>query len=1030
MMRRLIDLFLDRPWLVLASCALLIIPGVRSLLNIPIDAFPDLTNNQVSVVANAQGMAAVEVEQLVTFPIESSLMGIPDTQEVRSISKLGLALVTVIFDDDVEPLRARQLVSERLLDARARLPENVTLEMGLLATPFGEAFQYILHGGNMSPMELKALHDWDLKYQLRAIPGVADVVTWGGQSPRFEIVVDPQRLRSFDLTLRDVFRQIGENNATLSAGFIEHASEQYTVRGLGRATTEAEIGAIVLKSEHGSSVLVSDVAEVRLGSVPRQGAVTANAEGETLSGMVVVLQGQNSKNVLDRVNDTIAGMRDYLPAGVSIESFYDQSEVIDGTIRTVRNNLLEGGLLVVLILFLALGDIRAAAIVALVIPLSMLGAFIGMKLFGVSANLMSLGAVDFGVVIAGAVVIAENAVRRMQHGAVVGSASRLDTIRAATHEVSGPVLSGIAILLLVYLPILTLQGLEGRMFRPMAVTVCSAVVVSLFLALFVVPTACRYLLRVTEADSPRYKTLEKFEGLYRSILSRVLLRPALAAAAALLLVGSAVGSLFFIGSEFMPQLDEGSLLIEVRKLPSVSLTESVRLQQQVEEALQDIPEITSLVSKMGRPDFATESMGVYQADVYVGFKPLDEWTSATTKDEMIEVLSERLDIVPGIVFNFTQPMAMRLNETVAGVRADVALKIFGNDEVELERLADIALQEISQIRGAADVQREVFSGAAEWRVEIQRDRLAQYGLNVADVQELMSAAIGGRHVTEIIQGRRRIEAVVLLPKKYSANIQAFADLQLQAANGSWVRLGDIAKLVEEVSPEIVQRENGQRRLVVQSNVRGRDLGSFAAEAQQRITAGLSLPTGYYTRWAGQFENQEQAMQRLMLITPAALLGIFLICYVTFGSLSQAVLVMMLAPFATVGGVAALWLRDMNLNVSAAIGFIAVFGIATIDGLVLVSAINKRLEDGLPLKKAQLDAAITRLRPVLMTSVVAALGLLPMATATSTGAEVQRPLATVVIGGVISSTALTLLLVPTFFPWFRGRRLRRLGGEGN
>ncbi len=1026
-MRRLIDLFLDRPWLVLALCALLIIPGVNSLVNIPIDAFPDLTNNQVSVVATAPGMAAVEVEQLVTFPIESAMMGIPNTQQVRSISKLGLTIVTVIFEDYVPPLQARQLVNERILDARASLPEGVVPQMGLFATPFGEAFQYTLDGGDMSPVDLKALHDWDLKYQLRAIPGVADVVTWGGESPRYEIIVDPLRLRSFGLTLRDVFTQVGENNATVSAGFIEHASEQYTVRGLGRATSEKELENIVLKSGSGAAVRVRDVAKVRVGAVPRQGAVTSNGDGETLSGMVIVLQGQNSKSVIDRVKETIASMRDYLPEGVSLEPFYDQSTVIDGTIRTVRGNLVEGGLLVIAVLFFALGDIRAAAIVAAVIPLSMLGAFIGMRLFGISANLMSLGAVDFGVVIAGAVIIAENAVRRMQHGAVSGGQNRLDTIRAATHEVSMPTLSGIAILLLVYLPILTLQGLEGRMFRPMAVTVCSAVIVSLFLALLVVPTACRYFLRVTEPESKRYHALEKLEAFYRSTLGRVLQHPYAAALVALLLVGAAVGSLAFIGTEFMPRLDEGSILIETRKIPSVSLSESVRLQRQVEDSLKEIPEITSVVSKMGRPDFATEAMGVYQGDVYVSLKPREEWTSATTKEELIEVMSERLDTVPGVLYNFTQPMAMRLDETVSGVRADVALKIFGEDEAELERLADIALHEIGQVPGAADVQREVFSGAAEWRVEILRDRLAQYGLNVSDVQEVMSAAIGGRPVTEIIQGRRRIEAVVQLPKQYRSNIQALAAIQLQAADGSLVPLGDLADLREEASPEVVQRENGQRRLVVQSNVRGRDLGSFVAEAQQRIAAAMPLPSGYYLGWGGQFENQERAMSRLMLITPASLFLIFLICYVTFGSVSQAALVMMLAPFATVGGVAALWLRGMNLNVSAVIGFIAVFGIATIDGLVLVSAINKRLEDGFGLKSAQLDAAVTRLRPVLMTSIVAALGLLPMATAASTGAEVQRPLATVVIGGVVSSTLLTLLLVPTFFPWFRGRRLRNLGG---
>jgi len=1025
-MRRLIDLFLDRPWLVLALCVLLIAPGIRSLLNIPIDAFPDLTSNQVSVIAEAPGMAAVEVEQLVTFPIESTLMGLPGAQEVRSITKLGLSLVTVIFDDDVDPFRARQLVSERMTAARAGLPAGVSPEMGLFATPFGEVFQYLLRSDSMAPTDLKALHDWDLKYQLRAVPGVADVVTWGGESPRYEIVVDPQRLRSFGLTLRDVFRRVSENNTTISAGFIEHASEQYTVRGLGRAASEEEIAAIVLKSEDGAAVLVGDVAKVRVGTVPRQGAVTVNGEGESLSGMVVILQGENSKSIIESVKQTLVGMRDSLPEGVSIEPFYDQSTVIDGTIRTVRNNLLEGGLLVILVLFLALGDIRAAAIVATVIPLSMLGAFYGMELFGVSANLMSLGAVDFGVVIAGAVVIAENVVRRLQNGAVAGAGSRLETVRAAVHEVSIPVLSGIAIVLTVYLPILTLEGLEGRLFRPMAITVCSAVVVSLFLALLVVPTACRFLLRVTESESSRHGVLQKLERLYCSLLGGVMRRPILAALTALLLVGSAISSFFYIGTEFMPRLDEGSILIEVRKLPSVSLSESIRIELQVELALLEMHEITGVVSKIGRPDFATEAMGIYQSDVYVEVKPMDEWRTVTTKDELIEAMSERLDTVPGILYSFTQPMAMRLNETVAGIRADVALKIFGDDEVELERLAEIALRELAAVRGAADVQREVFSGAAEWRVQILRDRLAQYGLNVSDVQELMAVAIGGYPVTEIIQGRRRLDAVVLLPASYSSNIQEFANLQLQAGDGSWVRLGDVTNIEEAASPEVIQRENGQRRLVVQSNVRGRDLGSFVREAQQRIASSLPLPTGYYVRWAGQFEHQERAMRRLMLITPVALLAIFLICYASFGSFSQASLVMMLAPFATVGGIAALWLRGMNLNVPAAIGFIAVVGIATIDGLVLVSAINKRLADGLSLTQARLEAAATRLRPVLMTSIVAALGLLPMAMATSTGAEVQRPLATVVIGGVISSTILTLLLVPTFFPWFRGRRLRQLG----
>ncbi len=1023
MARRLIDAFLDRPWLVVIALGALMALGLRAMFNIPIDAFPDLTNNQVSIVTEAPGMAAVEVEDLVTFPIESALMGIPDTQEVRSLSKLGLSLITVVFDDHVPSLQARQLVSERLLDARASLPEGVSPQMGLLATPFGEVYQYTVESadGALSTTDLKTLHDWDIKYQLRAIPGVADVVTWGGFTKRYEIVVDPTRLRSYGLSLRDVFERVRDNNANLSAGFIEHASEQYAVRGLGRAQTPEAIAATVLSARGGTAVRVGDVAEVRTGSVPRQGAVTRNDYGETLSGMVVMLKGQNSKTIIERIKSTIDGMAPSLPDGVTLEPFYDQSTVIDGTIRTVRNNLLEGAALVVGVLFLALGRLRAAAIVAAVIPLSMLGGFLGMTFFGISANLMSLGAVDFGVMIEGAIVVVENTVRRLHEAdSKGGPIDRADIVRKAVHEVAGPVVAGVSIMVIVYLPLFTLEGLEGRMFRPMAITVCAAVLTSLALALLILPTASRYVLEAKEAEGGLVRLLKRGETLYQRVLGKVLDHRFAAAAITLLLVASAVGSLGFIGAEFMPRLDEGSILVQTFKLPSISLSESVRLQREVERELAELPEVTGVVSKIGRPDFATEAMGIYEADTYISLTPPEEWTSASTKEGLIDVMAERLARVPGVVYNFTQPMAMRLDETVSGVRADVALKIFGDDEVVLESLADAILQQMSGVPGAADAQRGVFSGAAEWRVRIRREQLARYGLNVADVQDLLAAAISGQEATEVIDGRRRLQAVVRLPEKYRSNIDALRALQLQTADGNWVRLADVADVTEESTPEVVEREDSQRRLVVQCNVRGRDVGSFVEEAQEVIAANVDLPVGYFLEWGGQFEHQERAMQRLAIVTPTALLLIFLINYLTFRSVRLSLLVLMLAPFATVGGVAALWLRGMNLSVSAAIGFITVFGIATIDGLVLVSAINRRLSEGHEMRPALLEAARTRLRPVVMISLVAALGLLPMATATSTGAEVQRPLATVVIGGVLSAMTLTLLVVPAFYPWFAGR----------
>jgi len=1024
MVEKLIDFCLDRPWAPLLGLVLLVGFGVHSMVRIPIDAFPDLTNNQVVVITTAPGMAAVETEQLVTFPLESVLMGLPDTLEVRSISKYGLSMITVVFEDFVDIFLARQLVNERLSQARDRIPAGFEPQLGPLATPFGEIYQYTVTSDGMSPTELKTLHDWEIKYQLRAIPGVADVNTWGGFSKRFEVIVDPQKMRGYGLSLREVFERLRDNNQNFGAGFVEHSSEQFTVRGLGRATTEEEIGDIVLASHRGSPVHVHDVADVRIGAVPRQGAVTRNGQGETLSGMVIMLKGQNSDSVIVRIKQAIARMKLALPEGVELIPFYDQSEVIGGTIRTVRNNLLEGGALVIVVLLLSLGQFRAALMVAFVIPLSLLAAFIGMRAFGISANLMSLGAVDFGMVIDGSVVVIENCVRRIHEAKKGGGpVNHLEEIRVAVHEVWKPTLAGVAILVGVYVPILLLEGLEGRMFRPMATTVVSAILGSLLLALFVLPPVASLLLK-----GGRYSEREPIFGPLRRVYSRTLSviydHRLAAAAAAVIAIAGALGSLRYIGTEFMPRLDEGSILVQTIKLPSISLSESVELQAEAEQVLLDFPEVSQVVSKIGRPDFATEAMGVYESDVYIDLKPYDEWTSASTKEELIDKMAAALEAVPGMVYNFTQPMAMRLDETVSGVKADVALKIFGDDAETLERLAEESLRALRQVPGAADAQREFFSGAAEWRIDVDRAALARYGLNVSDVMDAAQAAVGGRDVSEVIEGRRRFPLVVRLPQQHRSSRQELASLLLTAPGGEFVPLGDVARIEAASGPEVVSREDSQRRIVVQCNVRGRDLGSFIAAAERAIEEQVDFPTGYFIRWGGQFEHQQRAMERFAILVPLVLAGILGICYATFGSVQQSLLVMLLVPFATVGGIAALWFRDMPLNVSALVGFIAVFGIAITDGLVLVSTINQKLDEGLPQKQAVVEAATLRLRPVVMTSVVAALGFLPMALATSLGSEVQRPLATVVIGGVISSTLLTLVLAPTFFPWFQGRARRR------
>lgn len=1011
MLNRLIDLHLHHHWLVLAGLGGLIALGLRSLSLISIDAFPDLTNNQVVVVTEARGMAPVEVEQLVTFPIESAMMGVPHTLQVRSVSKLALSIVTIVFEDSVNLYFARQLVNERLQDARSRIPPGLEPTLGPVATAFGELYQYTLEGDRQSAMDLKTLHDWELKYQLRALPGVSEVNTWGGFTQQYHVVADPVRLRSYALSLRDVFERLRENNENFGGGFIEHASEQYTVRGLGRARSIAEINQIVLTSHDGTPVYLRDVADVRVGPMPRQGAVTRGAKGETVSGMIIMLKGENGKRVIERVKTRLAEMAKSLPSGIRVVPFYDQSTVIDGTIRTVRNNLLEGGVLVIVVLFLFLRNVPAALIVASVIPLSMLVGFIGMRTFGISANLMSLGAIDFGLIVDGSVVMMENFVRRLHH-APDGTSPR-QLIRSAAHEVARPIVFGIAIIIAVYLPILSLQGLEGRMFRPMAVTVCSALLGSLVLALTVVPAAASLVFR-KPLPAQKERWFIRIREQYTRVLNWALPNRGKVVTGAALLVIAALSSLFFIGTEFMPRLDEGSLLIETRKLPSISLSESVAISTEIERVIQGFPEVEDVVTKIGRPDLATEAMGIYQGDVYVMLKPRLQWPNARTKEQLVETMARELGRFPGVAYNFTQPMAMRLDEVVSGVKADVAVKIFGEDERILDDKAEQVLRILARVPGAADVQKEVFAGAAEWQVQLNRSELARFGLNVSDVRDVIESAVGGRWATEVIEGQKRFAVVLRLPEGSHRDRQALGELQLKAPDGALVLLSRVAEVHQRQSPEIVNRENGQRRMVVQSNVRGRDLGSFVSEARQKIEEQVTLPPGYYYRWGGQFENQQSAMARLAVVVPVVIVIIFGLLFVSFDSVKQALLILLNVPFASVGGIAALWLRHMNLNLSAAVGFIALFGVAVLNGVVMVSSIQQFIRQGWTIEQAIKQGALNRLRPVLMTALVASLGFVPMALATSAGAEIQRPLATVVIGGLLTSTFLTLIVLPSLF----------------
>ncbi|MCK6553817.1 CusA/CzcA family heavy metal efflux RND transporter [Candidatus Binatia bacterium] len=1022
---RFVALALRERFLVLIGVAALVVVGVTAYETIPVEAFPDLTSNQVVIVAEAPGLAVPEVEHRIAYPIETAVMGVPGAEQVRSLSKFGLAMVTVVFDDDVPTYFARQLVTERLNDARARLPAGVEPTLGPVATAFGEIYHYLIEGDDNDLMTRKTLHDWEVRQRLRSVKGVGEVNSWGGQTRQFQVVVDPRKLEKYGLALRQVLRALADNNTAFGGGFIEHRSERYTVRGLGLAAGVDDLKRIVLASKDGVPVFVGDVADVIVAPMPRNGAVTRDGKGETVSGMVILLKGENAKSVAERVKARVDEIERSFPAGVKLQPFYDQTEVIDRTTRTLRTNLIEGSLLVVAVLFVFLRDVRAALLVALVIPLSLLAAFLGMRGFGISANLMSLGAIDFGLIVDGAVVMMENFIRRREDlPALPATATeRRAFFTSAATEVARPVLFGVLIIIAVYLPIFTLQGLEGKMFRPMAITVCSAIFGSLVLSLTAIPVLASLVLRLDTAKH-REDWFERLRVLYVHHLAAQMDRRLRTIGVATLAVVVALGSIPLLGTEFMPKLDEGSILIETRKLPSVALEDSAAISTRIEQQLLEFSEVRRIVTKIGRPDLATEAMGIYQGDVYVLLHPHEEWTTGRSKEELIDAMAAKLSGMPGVTFNFTQPMAMRLDEVVSGVKADVAVKVFGPDAAVLERLGTKISEVLARVRGAADLQIEVLSGAAQMQIDIDRDQMARYGLNVADVREVVETAVGGTVATEILDGVRRFGVAVRFPDDLRKDTAAVAGILLTAPGGERVPLGQVARVHTVRGPEVINREDGERRLVVQTNVRGRDIGSFVAEAEDRIAAAVQLPMGYYMRWGGQFENQQRATRRLAVVVPLSVAIIFILLYVTFDRVRQAALVILNVPFALIGGVAALWLRGINLNLSASVGFIALFGVAVLNGVVLIVAINQLRSDGMTLRAAIVTGAGRRLKPVLMTALVASLGFVPMAISTGAGAEIQRPLASVVIGGIVTSTLLTLVVLPTLYEMIESRVERR------
>jgi cobalt-zinc-cadmium resistance protein CzcA len=1022
MLRRLVDFSLENRPLVLLAAVLLIAGGGYALTQLPIDAVPDITNVQVQVLTKAPALGPVEMEQFVTYPVEAAMNGLPKLREIRSISRYGLSAVTVVFEDGVDVYFARQLVAERLVQAREAIPQGQgNPEMGPVTTGLGDVFQFTVEGDGVSAMERRTILDWMIAPRLRAVPGVTEVNTWGGLPKQYQVVIDPAKLRAHGLSLKEVFEAVGRGNANAGGGYIEHNREQYIVRGEGLVGSLADIEKIVLKAgPEGTPVTVGAVAKVREGAMLRIGVATADGRGETVIGLVQMLAGENALEIATRARKAAEELQPTLPKGIRIVPYYDRATFVRRVIRTVETNLLEGGILVIAVLFAFLGNIRAGLIVASAIPLSMLLAFTGMVETRISANLMSLGAIDFGLIVDGAVVLVENVVRRLSEPEGQGKTVRQLTAEAA-HEVVRPITFGIGIIILVYLPILSLQGVEGKMFKPMAWTVVFALAGSLLLTLTLTPVLASLFLKKTGHEhEPRF--VGKLRVLYLRGLDVCLVRraPVVVAAALAVVAGALVASR--LGGEFLPRLDEGDLSISAIRPASVGISEVAASTGRIERVLKKFPEVITVVSRSGSPELATDVMGIELGDVFVILKPKGEWTSARTKGELVEKMEKALgETVPGVGFSFQQPIEMRFNELIAGVRSDVGVKLFGDDLETLRQKGEEIARVVGGVPGAADVKLEQTSGLPVLRVKVDRDRCARYGISVGDVLDTVEAARAGKVVGTVFEGQRRFSLAVRFDDETARTIEGLGNVPVAAPGGALVPLGQLADIVLDTGPSQISREAVKRRIVVEVNVRDRDVASFVAEAKAKLGSDVKLPDGYYIRWGGQFENLDRASRRLMVVVPLALALIFAMLYFTFGALKPAALIYLNVPLAATGGVIALALRGLPFSIAAAVGFIALFGVAVLNGVVLMTQIRDlEARSDLGIADVLRKACGLRLRPVLMTALVASLGFVPMALSTGSGAEVQRPLATVVIGGLVTSTILTLFVLPTIYSLF-GRR---------
>lgn len=1050
MIDRILAFSVRQRWLVLLIALGTAAFGAWNFTRLPIDAVPDITNVQVQINTRAPGYSPLETEQRITFPVETAMGGLPKLEYTRSLSRYGLSQVTVVFRDGTDIYFARQLVNERIQQVKDQLPSGVEVAMGPISTGLGEIFMYTIEakqgakapgGGDFTLSDLRTVQDWIVKPQLRSVPGVIEVNTIGGFERQFHVLPDPGRLMAYRLGFRDVMTALAANNANVGAGYIEKNGEQYLVRTPGQVANIAEIQDIVIGSRGGIPVRIRDVADVREGQDLRTGAATIDGE-ETVLGTAMLLIGENSRAVAQRVAAKLKDIAKTLPEGVIARTVYDRTHLVEATIETVQKNLLEGAFLVIAVLFLVLGNFRAAIVTACVIPLAMLMTITGMVETKVSANLMSLGAIDFGIIIDGAVIIVENCVRLLaegQHreGRLLTQRERLQTIVRGSSEVIKPSLFGTLIIGVVYLPVLTLTGVEGKMFTPMALTVLMALAAAALFSVTFVPAAVAIFVtgKVSEKENI---FMRGARWAYLPLLDRAIKyrrTVVLGGVAIILLSGFAATRM---GGEFIPSLDEGDVALAAIRIPGTSLTQSLDLQKALERRVRQIPEVKDFFTRIGTSEVATDPMSPAQTDGYIMLKPREEWPDPDKpKSEIVEEIAKAANEIPGSNYEISQPIQLRVNELISGVRSDVGIKIFGDDLDILQGAAKQVQAAIQNIPGATDVKTEQVAGLPILTVKLDRQALSRYGLSVGEVQNVVEIAIGGKSVGKLFEGDRRFDIVVRLPERLRGRIEAIKAIPIPlppaeetatgltktalagpAAQMRYVPLSSVAAVEAAPGPNQISRENGKRRIVVTANVRERDLGSFVAEAQQAVSEKVKLPPGYWIGWGGQFEQLVSATKRLTIVVPVALLLVFLLLFMSFGSVADALLVFSGVPLALTGGIAALLLRGIPLSISAGVGFIALSGVAVLNGLVIIAFIERLRRDGKPVLEAVRDGALTRLRPVLMTALVASLGFVPMAIATGAGAEVQRPLATVVIGGIISSTILTLLVLPALYVIFR------------